>query len=98
MEGYWEDDLGLLSEEGYGEVNEEVNREYNLEFAERIGRGKEVLKLQATFDNLVGFIRYPKEIVESLPERRITNGNYDEAVIKTAIALLENPDKWITEV
>lgn len=44
-----------------------------------------------------GFVRYPREIVESLPERRVTKENYDKAVIKIAIALLENPNKWITE-
>ncbi len=75
----------------------EMRREVLEEFAGKIGKGKEVLNLQVAYDNFLGLIRYPREIVESFPEERVTLENYRSIVTRTAMALREEPDRWVTE-
>ena len=37
------------------------------------------------------------EIIDSFPEKKVTPENCGRIVVKTAIALMEEPGKWITE-
>jgi hypothetical protein len=77
-----------------------VLKEFNEILADSIARGemsmKEVLSAQCT--SYSGLIRFPREIVRSFPKGRIAPEYYDRMVQDTAIAILNDPEKWITEI
>ncbi len=47
---------------------------------------------------MVGFIRFPTEIVNSSQEGRLTPGNYNEIKDRLIREIIDNPEKWITDI
>jgi hypothetical protein len=60
------------------------------------GEGKNII--YALYSDVVGFIRFPEEIVSSLPERRLTAENFGRVVDTLVPEIINNPEKWITNI
>ena len=60
------------------------------------GKGKNIM--YALYSDVVGFIRFPEEIVSSLPERRLTAENFGRVVDTLVPEIINNPEKWITNI
>lgn len=77
-----------------------VFKEFKEILADSISRGEMGVKvvLSAHCTSYLGLIRFPREIVRSFPEGGITPEYYDKMVQDTAIAILNDPGKWITEI
>ena len=92
---FW--DFTMFNEQEQREENREAVIDSCMQFEERIRTGTEVMETHASYDNIVGFIRHPKEMIGSFPEGKMTEENYGKIVAKMAIALMDEPDKWITD-
>jgi hypothetical protein len=90
-------DYTNFTDEERAKMHTEWRRDVYGELSEMIRTGKELVRAQIACENFVGLIRYPKEIVESFPERRVAPEYHEKVVARIAIALLEEPGKWITE-
>ena len=60
------------------------------------GEGKNII--YALYSDVVGFIRFPTEIVNSSREGRLTPGNYNEIKDRLIREIIDNPEKWITDI
>ena len=60
------------------------------------GEGRNII--YALYSNVIGFIRFPAEIVNSSPERRLTPGNFSIIVEMLVPEIINNPEKWITDI
>ncbi len=60
------------------------------------GEGKNII--YALYSDVVGFIRFPAEIVNFSPERRLTPGNFSRIVEMLVPEIINNPEKWITDI
>ena len=52
----------------------------------------------ASYSDVIGFIRFPAEMVGSSPERKLTPGNFRRMVESLVPETINNPEKWITEI
>ena len=52
----------------------------------------------ASYSDVIGFIRFPAEMVGSSPEGRLTPGNFGRMVESLVPETINNPEKWITEI
>ena len=60
------------------------------------GEGKNII--YALDSDVVGFIRFPADIVSSLPERRLAAENFGRVVDTLVPEIINNPEKWITDI
>ena len=60
------------------------------------GEGRNII--YARYSDVIGFIRFPTEIVNSSREGRLTPGNYNEIKDKLIREIIDNPEKWITGI
>ena len=60
------------------------------------GEGRNII--YARYSDVIGFIRFPTEIVNSSREGRLTPGNYNEIKDKLIREIIDNPEKWITDI
>ena len=60
------------------------------------GEGKNII--YALYSDVVGFIRFPADIVSSLPERSLSGENFGRVVDTLVPEILNNPEKWITDI
>ncbi len=60
------------------------------------GKGKNIIF--ALYSDVVGFIRFPAEVVNSSQEGRLTPGNFNEIVDTLVPEIINNPEKWITDI
>ena len=60
------------------------------------GEGKNII--YALYSDVVGFIRFPADIVSSLPERRLAAENFGRIVEMLVPEIINNPEKWITDI
>ena len=54
--------------------------------------------LFAVYTDVIGFIRFPTEMVSSSPEGRLTPANFNEIVEMLVPEIINNPEKWITDI
>ncbi|MEM3291015.1 MAG: hypothetical protein QW046_05815 [Candidatus Micrarchaeaceae archaeon] len=54
--------------------------------------------LEVWYNTVIGFIRFPSEIVASFPEGKVTPSNYIQIRDRVAAELRNNPEKWIRPV
>ena len=50
------------------------------------------------YRNVVGFIRFPLELVKRTQERKITPSNYKRIIEALIQEIVNNPERWITEI
>ena len=61
--------------------------------------GKEMKKVvQALYSDVIGFTRFPAETVNSSQEGKLTPGNFRRIVEMLVPEILNNPEKWITDI
>ena len=60
------------------------------------GEGKNII--YALYSDVVGFIRFPADIVSSLPEKRLAAENFGRVVEMLVPEIINNPEKWITDI
>ena len=58
-------------------------------------RKKVVLVL---YSDVIGFVRFPAEMVSSSPEGKLTPGNFRRMVGSLVPEIINHPEKWITEI
>ncbi|MEM0137003.1 MAG: hypothetical protein QW608_01135 [Thermoplasmata archaeon] len=85
-------DWYALSEE---ERNLLMMKEY-MEYEESKKDNKVILEVW--YNTVIGFIRFPSEIVASFPEGKVTPSNYIQIRDRVAAELRNNPEKWIRPV
>ena len=59
------------------------------------GRKKVLL---VSYSDVIGFVRFPAEIVSSSSEGKLTPGNFRRMVESLVPEIINNPEKWITEI
>ena len=64
----------------------------------RENNGKARHTISVLYCDVVGFIRFPTEIVNSSREGRLTPGNYNEIKDRLIREIIDNPEKWITDI
>ena len=64
----------------------------------RENHGKARHTISVLYSDVVGFIRFPTEIVNSSREGTLTPGNYNEIKDKLIRDIIDNPEKWITDI
>ncbi|EQB64862.1 MAG: hypothetical protein AMDU3_IPLC00004G0440 [Thermoplasmatales archaeon I-plasma] len=64
----------------------------------RENNGKARHTISVLYSDVVGFIRFPTEIVNSSQEGRLTPGNYNEIKDRLIREIIDNPEKWITDI
>ena len=52
----------------------------------------------ALYSDVIGFVRFPAEIVSSSPEGKLTPGNFRRMVEFLVPEIINYPEKWITEI
>ena len=60
------------------------------------GEGRNII--YALYSDVVGFIRFPADIVNSLPEGKLTKENFGRVVDTLVPEIINNPEKWITYI
>ena len=48
--------------------------------------------------DVVGFVRFPLELVRKTQERKLTPSNYSRLVEALIQEIENNPERWITEI
>ena len=61
-----------------------------------IREGRKVLVPE--YRDVVGFIRFPLELVRKTQERKLTPSNYSRLVEALIPEIMSNPERWITEI
>ena len=61
-----------------------------------IREGRKVLVPE--YRDVVGFIRFPMELVSKTQERKFTPSNYSRLVEALIPEIMSNPERWITEI
>ena len=61
-----------------------------------IREGRKVLVPE--YRDVVGFIRFPMELVRKTQERKLTPSNYSRLVEALIQEVRSNPERWITEI
>ncbi|MEM4091215.1 MAG: hypothetical protein QXQ46_10855 [Thermoplasmatales archaeon] len=67
-----------------------------MEYEESMRDNKVILEVGC--NTVIGFIRFPYEIVASFPDGRVTPFNYNQIRDRVAAELRNNPEKWIWPV
>jgi hypothetical protein len=52
----------------------------------------------AVYSDVIGFVRFPAEMVSSSPEGKLTPGNFRRMVESLVPEIITHPGKWITEI
>lgn len=52
----------------------------------------------ALYSDVIGFVRFPAEMVSSSPEGKLTPGNFRRMVESLVPEIINCPEKWITEI
>jgi hypothetical protein len=86
-------DYSAFKDEERSKMHTDWRRDVYSEFSEEISTGKELVKAQISYKNFISLIGFPKDIIESFPEKKVAPENNRRIVAKTAIALLEEPEK-----
>ena len=60
------------------------------------GEGKNII--YALYSDVVGFIRFPANILNSLPGGKLTKENFNRIVEMLVPEIINNPEKWITDI
>ena len=64
----------------------------------RENHGKARHTISVLYSDVIGFVRFPTEIVNSSQEGRLTPGNYNEIQDRLIRDIINNPEKWITDI
>ena len=52
----------------------------------------------AVYSDVIGFIRFPTEMISFSPEGRLTPANFNEIVEMLVPEIIDNTEKWITDI